>query len=198
MAVVDGKAVTEGRFAHDAAAVEAQRRMDGKLDHETPLSELFDDQIACADMIVVNKTDLLDAEDADALALRLGSEARAGVQVVKAAMGALPADVLLGRGQAAEADIAKRQELHHHHHGDEDGDEHRDDHGHDDFESFVVTRSEIANAQDFAAHAAGVISRHRILRLKGFAAVAGKPMRLAIQAVGPRIETLFRPSAGRE
>ena len=197
VAVVDANAASEGRFAHDVAAVEAQRRMDGSLDHETPLSELFDDQIACADMIVVNKTDLLDPQDADALAARLGGDARDGVQVVKAAMGALPVDVLLGRCQAAESDIAARHELHHHDHGDDGG--HGPDHGHDEFESFVVTRSEIANARDFAEHAAGVIRSHGILRLKGFAAVAGKPMRLAIQAVGPRIEAYFdRPLAADE
>jgi len=51
--VVDGKAVAEGRFAANLAAVEAQRRADDNLDHETPLSELFEDQIAAADMIVV-------------------------------------------------------------------------------------------------------------------------------------------------
>ena len=197
VAVVDANAASEGRFAHDVAAVEAQRRMDGNLDHETPLSELFDDQIACADMIVVNKTDLLDPRDADALAARLGRDARDGVQVVKAAMGALPVDVLLGRGQAAESDIAARHELHHHDHGDDGG--HGPDHGHDEFESFVVTRSEIANARDFAEHAASVIRSHGILRLKGFAAVAGKPMRLSIQAVGPRIEAYFdRPLAANE
>ncbi|MEL7398830.1 MAG: GTP-binding protein, partial [Pseudomonadota bacterium] len=44
--VVDGKAVSEGRFAHDVAAVDAQRAADENLDHETPLSELFEDQVA--------------------------------------------------------------------------------------------------------------------------------------------------------
>ena len=53
--VVDGKAVTEGRFAHSVEAVDEQRKLDENLDHETPLSELFEDQVACADMIVVNK-----------------------------------------------------------------------------------------------------------------------------------------------
>ncbi len=196
--VVDGKAVTEGRFAHDVAAVDAQRALDENLDHETPLSELFDDQIACADMIVVNKSDLLDPAEADALVARLRGAARDGVQVVRASMGALPVDVLLGQGVAAEADMAARHEIHHHHHHDDDHDDddhaeedHHHDHGHDEFESFVVTRPEIADAGAFAAQVAGVIRSHDILRLKGFAAVAGKPMRLTLQAVGPRVDTHF-------
>ena len=36
-----------------------------------------------------------------------------------------------------------------------------------------------------------VIDRHDILRLKGFAEVKGKPMRLVVQAVGSRIDSYF-------
>ncbi len=200
--VVDGKAVSEGRFAHDVAAVDAQRQQDENLDHETPLSELFEDQIACADMIVVNKSDLLGAEEASALADKLRGESRDGVQVVKATMGALPVDVLLGQGIGAEDDMDARHEVHHHHHDhddnhhdddhhDNDHDHHHHDHDHDAFESFVVTRGEITDAGAFAEQVADVIRQNNILRLKGFAAVEGKPMRLTLQAVGPRVDTYF-------
>ncbi|WP_272008114.1 cobalamin biosynthesis protein CobW [Roseovarius sp. ZX-A-9] len=196
--VVDGKAVSEGRFAHNTAAVDAQRKLDENLDHETPLSELFEDQIACADMIVVNKADLLCADEADALVARLRGAARDGVQVVKSTMGALPVDVLLGQGIGAEADLDARHEVYHHHHHDDDDhdDDHHDEnhehsHGHDEFESFVVTRPEISDPAQFAAQVADVIRAHDILRLKGFAAVTGKPMRLTLQAVGPRVDTYF-------
>jgi len=196
--VVDGAAVHEGRFAHDVAAVDAQRARDDNLDHETPLSELFEDQIACADMIVVNKADLLGEEATAALAGRLRGEARAGVRVVRATMGALPPEVLLGQGAGAEADLAARRAVHHHHEDDAAEDDNHDDHDHDEFESFVVARGEIADAAAFARRAAEVIRAHDILRLKGFAAVAGKPMRLTLQAVGPRVETYFDRPFGAE
>ena len=193
--VVDGRAVHDGQFAHNVAAVDAQRAQDENLDHETPLSELFEDQIACADMIVVNKTDLMQSSEADDLTTRLTSESRAGVQVVKTAMGALPVDVLLGQGIGAETDLEARHEVHHHHHHDDDEDDHHHDHehehGHDEFESFIVTRGEIADANAFAEHVADVIRDNNILRLKGFVAIAGKPMRLTLQAVGPRVDTYF-------
>jgi cobalamin biosynthesis protein CobW len=198
--VVDGKALTEGRFAHSVEAVDAQRKLDENLDHETPLSELFEDQVACADMIVVNKTDLLDAAEADALVANLRSSARDGVQVVTTSMGKLPVDVLLGQGIGAEADLASRHEVHHHHehdgddHHDEEGDDHdrhHHEHDHDAFESFVVTLGEIADAKAFADQTSDIIRAHDILRLKGFAAVQGKPMRLTLQAVGPRVDTYF-------
>jgi len=223
--VVDGRAVTDGQFAHSVAAVDAQRKQDENLDHETPLSELFEDQVACADMIVVNKADLLTAAEADGLVARLKDEARAGVQVVKASMGALPVSVLLGQGVGAEADLDARHEVHHHHHHDDaQGQDHHDthhhgdhddnhhdnahhhehhhdhahDHGHDEFESFIVTRPEIADPGAFAAQVADVIRAHGILRLKGFAAVANKPMRLTLQAVGPRVDTYFDRPLGND
>ena len=203
--VVDGKAVAEGRFAANLDAVDAQRRADGNLDHETPLSELFEDQIAAADMIVVNKADLLGADEADALVTKLGAEARAGVHVVRSTLGQLPVEVVLGQGAEAEANMAGRDEVHHHHHdhGDDHGDDHDGDHDddhddehhhhhdHDDFESFVVERAEVTDPAAFAEQVADVIRAHDILRLKGFVAVAGKPMRLTLQAVGPRVDTYY-------
>ena len=195
--VVDGRAVQDGQFAHNIAAVDAQRAADDNLDHETPLSELFEDQIACADMIVVNKTDLLTADEADSLAAQLRTDSRDGVQVVKTSMGALPVDVLLGQGIGAETDLESRHEIHHHHHhhdddaDDHDDDDHHHDHGHDEFESFIVTRDEVADAAAFAAQVSAAIKANNILRLKGFVAITGKPMRMTLQAVGPRVETYF-------
>ncbi len=198
--VVDGKAVSEGRFAHNVAAVDAQRKLDENLDHDTPLSELFEDQVACADMIVVNKADLLGSDEADALVGRLRSDSRDGVQVVKSTMGVLPVNVLLGQGIGAESDLEARHEVHHHHHDhdDDDHDDHHHDHDHDAFESFVVTRSEIDDAGAFALRVADVIRDHDILRLKGFVAVTGKPMRLTLQAVGPRVDTYFDQPFGSQ
>ena len=193
--VVDGRAAADGQFAHDVAALDAQRAADENLDHETPLSELFEDQIAAADMIVLNKTDLLSADEAAALSARLAADARDGVKVLSAAHGRLPPEVLLGLGAAAEADMAARHAPHHDHGDHDHGDHHHD---HDDFESFAVSLGEIADPARFAGALAETIRAHGILRLKGFAAVAGKPMRLAVQAVGPRVDTYYDRPLGPE
>lgn len=186
--VVDSAAVQAGRFAHDESAIDAQRQGDDMLDHETPLSELFDDQLACADMIILNKTDLLSADEATALEAKLKGEVRAGVRFVRAEMGAVSPATLLGLGVGAESDMAKRHAHHHHH---EDGDDHHHDHDHDDFETFQVELPAIDNADSFMDRVKQVIIDHDILRLKGFAQVGDKPMRLVIQAVGPRVDSYF-------
>jgi len=144
-------------------------------------------------MIVVNKADLLSPAELATLTRTLKSDSRDGVQVIAATMGALPVDVLLGQYAAAETSLDARHEVHHHHHDDEDdhGHDHAHDHGHDEFESFVLTLPELTDPVAFSARVVDTIKAHDILRLKGFAAVAGKPMRLTLQAVGPRIETYF-------
>ena len=165
--VVDGKAVFDGQFASNLDAVEAQRKLDENLDHETPLSELFKDQVTCADMIVVNKSDLLADGEADQLVSKLSGDSRDGVQVVRSTMGALPVEVLLGQGMGAEDDMDARLSLHekghhhhddhhhdhdddhHHHDHDDDHHHHHHDHDHDAFESFVVTLGEVADPKAF-------------------------------------------------
>lgn len=189
--VVDSAAVQAGRFAHNEAAIDAQRKGDDMLDHETPLSELFEDQLACADMIILNKTDLLGAGEATALETKLKGEARKGVQFVKAEMGAVSPATLLGLGVGAESDMAARHAHHHHDHDDDDDDHHHHDHDHDDFETFQLEMGRIDDVETFVERVKQVIIDHDILRLKGFAQVGGKPMRLVVQAVGPRVDHYF-------
>ena len=197
--VVDGKAVQEGRFAHDIEAVDNQRKLDENLDHETPLSELYEDQIACADMIIINKADLLTSEETVELTQTLKENSRTGVQVIKSTNGALPIDVLLGQGVAAESDMKSRHELHHHHHEhDENGGHVHHEHDHDDFESFVFSFGEIVHEELFIDKIMSIIKEHDILRLKGFIAVKDKPMRMTIQAVGPRIDTYYDQPFGTD
>jgi len=189
--VVDGPATAEGRFAHDEAAITAQRAADDSIGHETPLSELFEDQLACADMVVIAKTDQMEPAAVDGVLGRLSGQTRAGVRFIRSNADGLPAEVLLGLGLAAEDDMDSRREVHHHH-GEDDADTDQEhEHGHDEFETFAVTLGEIADATAFTEKLAGAIRDHDILRLKGFAAVKGKRMRLVVQAVGPRIETYF-------
>jgi cobalamin biosynthesis protein CobW len=154
---------------------------------------LFEDQLACADMVVVSKTDQMVNGDIDTVLGGLSGQTRSGVHFLRSSADGLSAEVLLGLGIAAEDDIDSRHEVHHHHHDDDDDSEggHEHEHGHDEFETFALTLPEIADANAFAENLADVIRSHDILRLKGFAAVAGKPMRLVVQAVGPRIETYF-------
>ncbi len=188
--VVDAAALAAGRFAPDEAALAAQRAGDPGLDHDTPIAELFEDQLACADLVVLTKTDLLAPPAAAKAAARVEAALRPGVRVVRAERGQVPLAILLGQGAGAEDDLARRPSQH------EAGGE---DHDHEEFESFTLDLPEITDPASFAARVGATIRGHDILRLKGFAAVAGRPMRLALQAVGPRVETFFdRPFAAGE
>jgi cobalamin biosynthesis protein CobW len=181
VAVVDGAALAEGQVAADLAALSAQRKADPALDHDDPIEEVFEDQIACADLVVLNKRDLLDARGLDkAVAVVAGALPRA-VRIVTVADGKVDPAALLGLGVGTEDDIGNRMTRH----------DLEAEHDHDDFESFVVGLPELADPAELIARVARLAEAHKVLRVKGFAAVEGKTMRLLIQAVGPRVSHYY-------
>jgi cobalamin biosynthesis protein CobW len=194
VAVVDGAALADGRVAADLEALAQQRADDGALGHDDPIEEVFGDQIACADLVVLNKRDLLDAEGFDRAIATIKRALPRSVKIVPAADGEVDPSALLGLGVGTESDIENRRT----HHDNEA------DHDHDDFDSFVVAIPEIADPSNLAARIATAAQAPDVLRVKGFAAVTGKPMRLLVQAVGPRVThqydrawTTSEPRAGQ-
>ena len=196
--VVDSAAVADGRFADDHDRLDAQRKADDALDHESPLEELFEDQLAAADLVVLNKADLVDDARLEAVRSDVAARSKRSPAMVTANGGEVPPAVLLGLGMESEDDIANRKSHHERAHeaAHEAGEDHH--HDHDEFDSFVVDTGAIADPEQFIGQLKSIIRDHDILRLKGFADVPGKPMRLVIQAVGARVDSYFdRPwSAG--
>ena len=181
VAVVDGAAVAAGRFADDPEAIAKQRAEDGSLDHDNPLEEVFEDQLLCADLVVMNKADLMSAAERKDVADQIGRTLSRSVKIVEVQNGKVPTSVLLGLGAAAEADLAARPSHH-----DAEG-----EHDHDDFETFIVDVPSLAAPQELIDRIAKATAAHDILRVKGFAEIEGKPMRLLIQGVGARIQHQF-------
>ena len=181
VALIDADAVAAGRFATDEAALAAARAADPSLDHDSPLEELFEDQLACADLVVLNKSDLVEGVTLARIEGEIAAETRDGVKVVRAAHGVVDAAVLLGLLAGAEDDLDARPS----HHDSEA------DHDHDDFDSFVVSGGEVGDVDALLARMAELIGAHDILRIKGMVAIAGRPARLVVQAVGPRIQHYF-------
>jgi cobalamin biosynthesis protein CobW len=181
IALADAEAVADGRFAPNVAAVDAQREADDSLDHETPLSEVFEDQISCADIILLTKTDLAGPDGIAKTRAVIEAESPRPIPMVEIAEGVVDPRVILGLEAAAEDDMDARPSHH-------DG---HDDHEHDDFESIVVDIPEIADPAELVAKIEAMAKDQNILRVKGYAAVQGKPMRLLVQAVGARVRQQY-------
>lgn len=189
IALADAEAVALGRFAPDPAAVAAQREADESIDHETPLSEVFEDQIACADLVLLTKPDLAGPEGLARARDIVAAEAPRPVPILEVTEGMGDPAVLLGLGMAAEDDLAARPS----HHEDDL------DHEHDDFATIVVEMGEIDDPALFAERISRLAEMHSILRIKGHAAVTGKPLRLLVQAVGARVRHQYdRPWKAEE
>ena len=187
--VVDGAALASGRVADDLDALARQRAADSALAHDDPVEEVFDDQIACADLVVLNKRDLIDAAGIAKAQAAIAGVLPRSVKVITVADGKVDQALLLGLGVGTEDDIANRRTRH----------DDEPEHDHDDFDSFVVPLGEIADPSALAARVAALAGNFDVLRVKGFAAVAGKPLRLLVQAVGPRVTHQYdRPWAAAE
>ncbi|UCH74176.1 MAG: cobalamin biosynthesis protein CobW [Rhodospirillales bacterium] len=182
IAVVDAAAVAAGRFADDPVAVQAQRMADPSLDHDNPLEEVFADQLLCADMVVLNKTDLVDRDALARVEATLADDLRVGVHPVRCAHARVDVTALLGIAAAAEDDLESRPS----HHDGADG-----AHDHDDFESFTVMLGAVPDADALEARLKEVVQDHDILRIKGFLDRPGRPRRAVVQGVGPRFQRYY-------
>lgn len=177
IAVVDGPAVAEGQFADDPEALAAQRADDASVDHDNPLEEVFEDQILCADLILLNKSDLIDAATRERVKGEIAAHLPKAIRIVESAQGKVEPALVIGLSAAAEDDLAARPS----HHGE------GEDHDHDDFDTQAFPLPELDSPETLAARIAAAAEAEGVLRIKGFASVTGKPMRLVAQGVGRRL-----------
>jgi cobalamin biosynthesis protein CobW len=184
--VVDGPATAAGRFADDPEELARQRAADPSLDHDNPLEEVFEDQLLSADLVILNKADLLSAHDEARVRAEIAGTVPRAVKVITTRDGAVDPRVLLGIGAAAESDLDARPSHH-----DAAG-----EHDHDDFDSFVLEVPEQDGTDAILARLRAAAVAHDILRIKGFLALKSKPLRLLVQGVGERFQQQFERSWG--
>ncbi|UWQ57400.1 cobalamin biosynthesis protein CobW [Leisingera caerulea] len=181
IALADAEAVAKGQFAPDLDAVQAQREADDSIDHETPLSEVFEDQISCADIVLLSKADLAGDAGVEKARVVIEAEAPRKLPILPMSEGVIDPRIILGLGAAAEDDLEARPSHHDGHH----------DHEHDDFESIVVEMGEVSDPEALQNAIVKLARERNILRVKGYVAVEGKPMRMLVQAVGERLRAQY-------
>jgi cobalamin biosynthesis protein CobW len=179
--VVDAPAVDAGRFADDPDAVQDARDADDMLDHDSPLAEVFEDQLLSADLILLNKSDMLDDAAMSGVRAIVEKEIDPAAKIIAINHGKIDIKVLLGIGAAVEDVIDQRKS----HHDGEDG------HDHDDFDSFVVELGDVNSPDELEETLRALTVSHDILRIKGFLNVPSKDMRHVVQGVGPRLQRYF-------
>ena len=179
--VVDAPAVAAGQFADNPMSVQNAREMDEMLEHESPLEEVFEDHLNCADLVFLNKTDLLGTGALAEVREMVRQGGADEVRLIDSVHGAIDVKVLLGIGAGVEGVINCRWSHH-------DAEDHHD---HDDFHSFVVNLGDVSDPEGLEGRIKSAITKHNILRVKGFIHVPGKDMRHVVQAVGPRIQRYY-------
>ncbi len=179
LAVVDAEAVVNGIFAPQMSTELEEKQNQTYVEHETPLSEVFEDQINCSDVVLLTKPDLVkNISDARNIIIK---EMERNVPILEVQNGDIGADVILGVNAAAETDLDNRRSHH-------DG---FDDHEHDDFDTFSITVPKILDVESFKLVLETLIRENDILRIKGFLRVESKPLNLLVQGVGKRLSVNF-------
>lgn len=179
LAVVDAEAVVNGIFAPQMSTELEEKQNQTYVEHETPLSEVFEDQINCSDVVLLTKPDLVEnISDARNIIIK---EMERNVPILEVQNGDIGADVILGVNAAAETDLDNRRSHH-------DG---FDDHEHDDFDTFSISVPKILDLEKFKIVLETLIRENDILRIKGFLRVESKPLNLLIQGVGKRLSVNF-------
>ncbi|NEQ42525.1 MAG: cobalamin biosynthesis protein CobW [Leptolyngbya sp. SIOISBB] len=191
--VVDGDALAKGQIVGDLDALEAQRRADDSLEHETPIEELFEDQLACADMVLLTKTDLMEDDSRDRVQTWLQSQAPTGIKIVPCHQGAIHPEVLLGFNAAVEDNLDSRPSHH----------DHEAEHEHDDqINSICIQLEQAFDPKVLVKKLQTLVQQQDIYRIKGFVAVPNKAMRLVLQGVGQRFDHFYdrpwQPSESRQ
>jgi cobalamin biosynthesis protein CobW len=180
--VVDCEALAVGQFVGDLNALEAQRQADDSLDHDTPIEELFEDQLACADMVLLTKSDAVSEVDRAKVQQWLEKEIPQGVKIVAAQQGVVNPDVLLGFNAAVEDDLDNR----HSHH------DHEEEHEHDeDINAVQIITDKTFEPTVLIEQLKSIVQQQEIYRVKGFVSVPGKSMRLVLQGVGQRFDSFY-------
>jgi cobalamin biosynthesis protein CobW len=180
--VVDCEALSTGQFVGDLDALEAQRQADDSLEHETPIEELFEDQLACADMILLTKTDRVEPAAQAKVRQWLQQEIPTGIKIVSCERGEISSDILLGFNAAVEDNLDSRPS----HHDTEE------EHEHDDDINAVQLTTDRAFDPDILIHRLqSLVQALEIYRIKGFVAVPDKAMRLVLQGVGQRFDSFY-------
>ncbi len=180
--VVDCQALATGNVVGDLIALEAQRAEDPTLGHETPLEELFEDQLACADLVLLTKADLVSEQDRLRVEEWLGKEIPTGVKIVACQEGDINPELLLGFNAAVEDNLASRPSHH----------DHEEEHDHDEeVNSVELITTDTFDPEDLLVKLQQLVQQQEIYRIKGFVNVESKPMRLVLQGVGNRFNTFY-------
>jgi cobalamin biosynthesis protein CobW len=180
--VVDCEAIANGTLVGDLDALEQARQADPNLDHETPIEELFEDQLACADLVLLSKGDVLDDATRTRVENWLREQVSPGVKILPCENGQVDPQLLLGFNAAVEENLESRPS----HHDSEE------DHDHDDEIGAVhVVLNESFEPRLLVERLQALVADREIYRIKGFISVPNKPMRLVLQGVGKRFDYFY-------
>ena len=185
--VVDGEALSAGSPVGDPAALERQRQDDPNLDHLTAIDDLFKDQLEAADLVLISRSDRLDAHQLESVQQQLAERVRSGAGTLAISRGIVDPALVLGMdlsrpSMPVDDDSPQNSHGHDHHHHD---------HTHVEAVSGQIRLQGCFERGQLEQLLSRFVIAHDVIRLKGRLWIQGKTLPLQIQMVGPRLESWF-------
>ena len=208
--VVDGEALNAGSPVGDPAALERQRQEDPSLDHLTAIDDLFKDQLEAADLVLISRSDRLDAASTESVRQNLAGRVRSGAGILAISRGVVDPELVLGMDLSrqplpvddAPSHYSHRHDSHSHDshshdsnahdsNGQNHGDHHHHDHTHVEAVSGQIQLEGSFERGQLEQLLSSFVIDNDVIRLKGRLWIQGKTLPLQIQMVGPRLESWF-------
>ena len=203
--VVDGEALNAGSPVGDPAALERQRQEDPSLDHLTAIDDLFKDQLEAADLVLISRSDRLDAASTESVRQNLAGRVRPGAGILAISRGVVDPELVLGMDLSRQPLPVDDVPSHHSHshdshshdsnahdsNGQNHGDHHHHDHTHVEAVSGQIQLEGSFERGQLEQLLSSFVIDNDVIRLKGRLWIQGKTLPLQIQMVGPRLESWF-------
>lgn len=208
--VVDGEALNAGSPVGDPAALERQRQEDPSLDHLTAIDDLFKDQLEAADLVLISRSDRLDAASTESVRQNLAGRVRSGAGILAISRGVVDPELVLGMDLSRQPLPVDDVPSHHSHshdshshdshshdsnahdsNGQNHGDHHHHDHTHVEAVSGQIQLEGSFERGQLEQLLSSFVIDNDVIRLKGRLWIQGKTLPLQIQMVGPRLESWF-------
>tara|TARA_Y100001968_G_C19435954_1_gene759707 strand:- start:2181 stop:3245 length:1065 start_codon:yes stop_codon:yes gene_type:complete len=181
--IVDGEALSMGSPVGDILALEKQRLSDKSLDHLTPIEELFSNQLECADLVLITRSDIISESQIDSIKKELIEQLNEGTPILPIANGAIDPNLLfsLNSNTICLPDLminSDKKNDHTHHH-------------HLKVESQVLRLNISLGKEEIEKILLESARDYKIIRLKGRCWIKNRALPLQLQMVGNRLNSWF-------
>ncbi len=175
--IVNGESMLNGSPINDLNKITKQYNETDKIDHNTTIDELFEEQLEVSDIVLVSRSDILNDDQYDVVKNKIQGRLNSSTPVLKSKNGKIDLNYLFDSNFKKDTYKEFLAEEH--------------DHNHVELVSDSFKLNYFLEKNDFEKEMSKILDELNILRIKGRIWIPNKSLPLQIQIVGKKINTWF-------